>query len=69
MVQTFTVFADYPGTAKIKTTKSFNSPVGSALCRAMSQKLELRKFLLGPLVAFSQKFVPAEISHYTVCNS
>ena len=38
MVQTFTVFADDPTVAKIKTAKRFNSLVGTALCRALSQK-------------------------------
>ena len=38
MVQTFAVFADDPTTAKIKTAKSFNSRIGTALCRALSQK-------------------------------
>ena len=49
---TFTVLADDPTIAKLKIAKSFNSPVGTALCRALSQKKELRKFLLEPLVAF-----------------
>ena len=31
MVQTFAIFADDPTTAKIKTAKSFNSPVGTTL--------------------------------------
>ena len=38
MVQTFAVFADNPTTAQLKTAISFNSPVGTAPCRALSQK-------------------------------
>ena len=67
MMQTFAVFADDPTIAKTKTAKSFNSRVGTALCRALLQNQELLKFLLERLVAFLQKFAPAEISRYTVC--
>ena len=38
MVQTFAVFADDPTSAKIKTAESFNSPVGTVLNTALSQK-------------------------------
>ena len=31
---------DEPTTAKIKPAKIFNSPVGNALCRVLSQKYE-----------------------------
>ena len=34
----FVVFADEPTTAKIKPAEIFNSPVGTALCRVLSQK-------------------------------
>ena len=37
MVQTFAVFADEPTTARIKNARNFNSPVGTALCRALLQ--------------------------------
>ena len=38
MVQTFAVFADNATTAKIKTAENFNSPVGTVLSIALSQK-------------------------------
>ena len=54
MVQSLVVFADDPTTA---------------LCRSLLQKKELRKFLLEPLVAFSQKLAPAEIARlYGICT-
>ena len=46
----------------IKTTESFNNPVGAVLRSALSQNYELWRFLLEPLVAFLQKFAPTKIS-------
>ena len=66
-VQTFAVFADEPTTAKIKSAKIFNSPVGYCTMQGFVAKIRTVKISSeASIVAFSQKFAPAKVSCYTV---